>query len=423
MTRIKRLPDLIALAVALLVVAGCGGSKTATPPPAAAPAPAPAAAPSPAPAQPAAPQGKPILIGASVSQSGSYSGSGKYALEGYQLWEEQVNQRGGLLGRPVKLVIYDDKSDPKTGAQLYEKLISDDKVDLIVGPYSSAVTAATVGVAEKHQMVMLSPEASDTKIFSQGLKYAFQTQTIADKYLEGAFDIAKKAGYKTAVLLYEDTAFPKSVSDAMPALSAKYGIQVLMNKSYPKDATDFSALVTQAKQQNPDVLLGASYLPASMAIMRQARELGLNAKMYAFTVGPSEQEFSNLGKTGEFVFGSTNWDPTLQTKGNKAFFDSYVKKFGHDPEYHSASNFATMEIMEAAVKAVGSLDQNKLADWLSKNELDTVYGHYQVDAKNIQVGFDAFLLQWLNGKKVLVWPENVASQKWAVPAPPWSERP
>src|SRR5437764_4120970 len=128
---------------------------------------------------------KPIVIGASMSLSGAYAAGGKYSLEGTQLWVDDVNARGGLLGRPVRLVYYDDKSDANTGVQLYEKLITADKVDLIVGPYSSGVTSAVSTVAEKHHMVMLGPEAADVKIYLRGYKYNFQAQTQAGRYMLG----------------------------------------------------------------------------------------------------------------------------------------------------------------------------------------------------------------------------------------------
>jgi branched-chain amino acid transport system substrate-binding protein len=152
---------------------------------------------------------KPIVIGASMSLSGSYAAGGKYSLEGTQLWVDDVNQRGGLLGRQVRLVYYDDKSDANTGVQLYEKLITSDKVDLVIGPYSSAVTSAVSTVAEKHHMAMLGPEAADAKIYQRGYKYNFQAQTQASRYMQGALALAKSKGYRKLAMLSEDTAFPR----------------------------------------------------------------------------------------------------------------------------------------------------------------------------------------------------------------------
>ena len=365
---------------------------------------------------------KSIVIGASVSLSGTYAGSGKYSIEGTQLWVEDVNARGGLLGRPVRLIYYDDKSDPNTGVQLYEKLITSDKVDLIVGPYSSGVTSAVSTVAEKHRMVMLGPEAADVKIYTRGYKYNFQAQTQAGRYMLGALALAKANGYKTLALLAEDTAFPKAVSAEVAKMAGEYGLKVVFDETYPKGSSDFSALLTKVKQIAPDVLFANSYLPDSQGIVRQCHELGIEAKMFAVAVGAAEPEFRNLGPSAEYVFGATQWAATMPRAGNPAFVEAYQRKFNRAPDYHSASNYASMQVLEAAVKQTGSLDQDKLAAAISKLKLDTVYGRFEVDPRGVQVGFVSALLQWQKGKQVLVWPDDVAKGKPILPTPPWSQR-
>jgi branched-chain amino acid transport system substrate-binding protein len=367
-------------------------------------------------------EAKPILIGASMSLSGTYAASAKYSLEGTQLWVDDVNGRGGLLGRPVRLIYYDDKSDPNTGVQLYEKLITADKVDLIVGPYSSGVTSAVSTVAEKHHMVMLGPEAADAKIYSRGYKYNFQAQTQAGRYMLGALTLAKTNGYKTLAMLAEDTAFPKAVSAEVARLAGEHGLEVVFNETYPKGSSDFSALLTKVKQIGPDVLFANSYLPDSQGIIRQSHELGVDAKMFAVAVGAAEPEFANLGATAEYVFGATQWAPTMPWAGNVEFVKAYEKKFNRPPDYHSAANYAAMQVLEAAVRQVGAIDQDKLAAAIPKLKLDTVYGRFEVDPRGVQVGFTSALLQWQKGKQVLVWPEALAKGKAILPTPPWSRR-
>jgi branched-chain amino acid transport system substrate-binding protein len=367
-------------------------------------------------------QGKPIIMGASVSLSGSYAASGKYALEGTQLWVDDVNKRGGLLGRPVQLVYYDDKSDPNTGVQLYEKLITSDHADLIVGPYSSAVTSATSTVAEKHKMVMVGSEAADTKIYGRGYKFNFQGQTQAGLYMVGALELAKANGYKTLAMLAEDTAFPKAVSSAVAKVAPHYGLKVVFDETYAKGSSDYSSLLTKVKQLGADVVFFNSYLPDAQGLTRQARELGVDAKIFAVAVGAAEPQFGNLGSTADYVFGATQWAATMPWKGNEGFVKRYKEKFGRDPDYHSASNYATGEVMEAAVKQVGSLDQAKLAAAISKMELDTVYGKFKVDPHGVQIGFKSALLQWQKGKQILVWPPDLAQGKAILPTPPWANR-
>jgi branched-chain amino acid transport system substrate-binding protein len=373
-------------------------------------------------APPARAETKPILIGISVSLSGPYAAGGKYSLEGTDLWVEQVNQRGGLLGRPVKLVYYDDKSDPNTGVQLYEKLITSDKVDLIVGPYSSAVTSAVSTVAEKHKMAMLGPECADVKVYSRGYKYNFQAQAQASRYMLGALTLAKANGYKTLALLAEDTAFPKAVTTEVTAMAPQYGLTVVFSQTYPKGATDFSALLTKVKEAKPDVIFANSFLPDAQGIFRQARELGVDAKLFAVAIGGAEPEFGNLGSTANYVFAASPWGAAMHTRNNPEFVKAYQARFKRAPDYHSASNYAAMEVLEVAVKQVGAIDQDKLAAALGKIQVETVYGTYRVDARGIQTGFETGLLQWQDGKQVLVWPESVAEGKPILPTPPWSQR-
>ena len=365
---------------------------------------------------------KPILIGTSVSLSGSYAASAKYALEGYQLFVEQINKRGGLLGRPVKLVYYDDRSDANTGVQLYEKLITADKVDLIVGPYSSGVTSAVSTVAEKHKVAMISPEAADSRIYMRGYKYNFQGITQAGRYMLGALALAKANGYKTLAMLGEDTAFPKASSEEVSKAAAGYGVTVVFNQMYPKGATDFSALLTKVKQLNPDMIIANSYLPDSQGIMRQCREQGVNVKLFAIAVGAAEPEFGNLGSTANYVFGATQWVDNMKTKGNTQFVKSYKEMFKRAPDYHSASNYAALQVLEEAVKSVGSLNQDKIAAAIAKIDMDTVFGRFKVDDKGIQVGYTSALLQWQQGKQVVVWPDAIAQGKPILPTPPWSAR-
>lgn len=364
----------------------------------------------------------PIVLGTSMSLSGTYAAGGKYSLEGTQLWVADVNARGGLLGRPVKLVHYDDKSDPNTGVQLYEKLITSDHVDLIIGPYSSGVTSAVSTVAEKHKMVMLGPEAADAKIYSRGYKYNFQAQTQAGRYMAGALSLAKANGYRTLAMLAEDTAFPKAVSAEVAKVAGDYGLKVVFSESYSKGSSDFSSLLTKVKQIGPDVLFANSYLPDAQGIIRQSRELGVNPKMFAVAVGAAEPEFGNLGSTADYVFGATQWGASMPWKDNARFVKAYKEKFGRDPDYHSAANYATGEVLEAAIKKAGSLDQEKLAAAIAKTEIDTVYGKFKVDERGVQVGFTSAMLQWQKGRQVLVWPEQIAQGKALLPTPPWAQR-
>src|SRR3989442_10297879 len=298
---------------------------------------------------PAGAQG-PIRIGASLSLTGTYAKLGKNQHEGYQLCIKELNAKGGLLGRKLDLVVYDDQSLPPTAVRLYEKLITEDKVDAVMGPYSSPVSEAAANVTEKYKKVMVAPLAATTSIFKKGRKYIFMDISPADGYLEGLVDMAVKRGLKTIAIGNEDTLFSKAAAAGAVDLAKKKGLQVVFTEAYPKGNTDFSALLTKVKAVNPDVIAAGTYFDDAVAITRQMKELNVSAKMYGVTVGGDLPKFYELLKqNAEYVYGSTQWEGALPYPGQKEFVDSYQKKFGHEPVYHSAAGYAGCVIYGEAV--------------------------------------------------------------------------
>jgi branched-chain amino acid transport system substrate-binding protein len=371
---------------------------------------------------PATAQG-PIRIGASLSLTGTYAKLGKNQHEGYQLCEKDLNAKGGLLGRKVQFVVYDDQSMPATAVRLYEKLITEDKVDAIMGPYSSPVTEAAVNVTEKYKKVMVAPLAATTSIFKKGRKYIFMVISPAEVYLEGLVDMAAKRGLKTVAVVNEDTLFSKAAASGAVELAKKRGLQVVYTEAYPKGNTDFSALLTKLKATNADVLAAATYFDDAVALTRQMKELNVNPKMYGVTVGGDLPEFyDTLKQNAEYIYGATQWEPTLPYPGNQEWFDAYKKEFGHDPSYHSAAGYAGCVIYAEAAKRANSLDADKVREQLLKLETRTIFGDYKVDTDGFQVAHKMVTFQWQKEKKATVWPDELAKAKPLFPTPPWTSR-
>ena len=370
---------------------------------------------------------QPIKIGASLSLTGTYAKLGNNQHRGYQLCAKHVNEKGGALGRKIEFVLYDDRSDPQTGVRLYEKLITQDKVDLVMGPYSSAITEAVANVNERYKMPMVAPMAATTSIFKKGRKFIFMVQSPAEVYLEGLIDVAAKRGLKTAAFVYEDTLFPKATVVAPGGsvdLAKKKGIEVVFVEGYPKGNTDFSAILTKIRAANPDVFGAATYFDDAVAITRQMKELNVNPKMYGVTVGGDLPKFYELlGKNAEFVYGATQWEEVLPYPGSKEFTAAHHKEFpGADFSYHTAGGYAGCQILVEAVKRAGSLDGEKIRSEILKMDFDTVYGGFKVEEDGFQVSHKMVMFQWQGGKKVIVWPENLAEGKIRFPTPPWDKR-
>ena len=373
----------------------------------------------------APPTGEPIKIGAAVSTTGSNGRTGLYQQEAYLLWEEQKNTAGGVLGRPVQMVIYDDQSDPATGARLYERLLTEDNVDLILGPYSSSVTQAVVQVTERAGQPLLAAGASAGDLWNRDYRYLFGIYSVAEDYFKDIIlSIATEQGYSSAAIIYEDTLFPTSTASGAAAHCEDAGLEVVINEKYPAEATDVSSVLTRVRDANPDILIGGSYPPDSVLIMRQSKDLGVNPKLFAFSVGAAQPDFGeSLGADAEYVLGPSMWEPEIETPGNAEFLAAYQAKFNREPDYHSAAGYSACQVLEAAVSAVGEIDLEAIREQYATMELPTVLpGVYKVDENGKMIGHIALTVQWQGGKKVLVAPADLQTGDIVLPTPAWDQR-
>ncbi len=372
---------------------------------------------------PAVTHARDIVVGMSVALTGKYARTGQDQLNGFSMWVEEVNARGGLLGSKVRLVHYDDESKPETGAKLYEKLITDDKVDLLIGPYSSAAAKAASTVAEKYNFPVVSSGDSDSEIWGRGYKNIFGLYTPANTYMDQILEYAKSKGLKRVALVYENTDFPRDVANGVKAKVKALKMNLVFEEEYGKASTDFSSMIVKMKSKKPDVVIGGSYLPDSTAFMRQAKENRFYARIFAFTVGPGLPDFGqNLGLDAEGVMGNTQWEPTLNIPGAKEFAERYTKKYGAEPGYHAGGGYGTGQVLEAAIKKAGSLDKDKLRQALLQLDITTAFGRYKVDNTGQQVGKPGYTIQWINGVRQLVLPESTATSKPVYPFKDWSKR-
>jgi branched-chain amino acid transport system substrate-binding protein len=292
-----------------------------------------------------------------------------------------------------------------------------------MGPYSSPVTEAAVNVTEKYKKVMVAPLAATTSIFKKGRKYVFMVISPAEVYLEGLIDMAVKRGLKTIAVVNEDTLFSKAAAAGAVELAKKHGMQVVYTEAYPKGNTDFSALLTKLKAANADVLAAATYFDDAVALTRQMKELNVNPKMYGVTVGGDLPEFyDTLKQNAEYVYGATQWEPTLPYPGNQEWYETYKKEFGHEPSYHSAAGYAGCVIYAEAAKRANNLDAERVREQLLKLEMRTIFGDYKVEADGFQIAHKMVTFQWQKEKKATVWPDDLAKAKPIFPTPPWTSR-
>ncbi len=366
-----------------------------------------------------------VVIGGAISQTGRYAEPAGRMYNSVRMYVDQLNVRGGLLGHKVILTLLDDKSDKQTSIKLYEKLITDDKVDLLVAPYSSGITDAVANITERYKMPIVAYGASSSVIWQRGRKYIFNIIDVAENYQKGSMHLAKEIGVKRIAIIGEDSLFPRMSRKGAEMWAKRLGIKVVLAENYSsRRQGDYTALLQKAKSRRAEAIFSNSYFADASAQIRQIREMNWNLKMFASTVGPGLPRFAkDLGPTAEYVLGFSQWEPVLALghPGMQKFIDAYSARYGGKPNYHAGQAYATMQVFEAAVNKAGSFDNVKLRDALSTIKVRTIIGTFDVDDNGLN-SHEGLTFQIQNGQRMIVWPEHLAQTKAKLPMPKWSER-
>ena len=374
-----------------------------------------------------------VVLGASVQLTGPIANTGRYYRDAYQLAVDKINAAGGAkiggASRKLGLKIYDNQSDVNLSVRQYTQLVSQDKVNLLLGPFASNFALADSAVSEKYQVPMVQGGGASDQIFSRGFKYVFGTLAPASNYYGSTIDMLKvlKPVPQTVALLYADDAFDVSVAEGTrPKLKAA-AMNVVMDERYSTNATDFNSLLSQIKSKNADIVLVAGHETEILNFVRQAKSLNVSPKLYSFTVGvPSEDFRKALGKDADHAFGMTAWlpSPTLKDRwfGDAAQFATEFKaKFGYEPDYHAASAVADVEAVVQAMEAAGSIEPKAVRAALVKSKFASLYGpiafdeHGQIDLPQVVVQVQGSELAEIYGAAGLV-------KQPKYPMPAWNAR-
>ncbi|HKF68668.1 MAG TPA: amino acid ABC transporter substrate-binding protein [Vicinamibacterales bacterium] len=367
---------------------------------------------------------QPIRIGATMALTGKYALQGGYGRDGYQLCQKHLNAQGSVLGRPVEFVIRDDASDEKTAMGVYEKLITEDGVDAVLGPYSSPITDAVADVTEKHRKVMIGPMAGTTSLWEKGRKYLVMVISSVELTPEGFVDLAARQGLKTIAMLTEDGLVAKAAAKGAAELARKKNLDVVFSETYPKATRDFAPILMRVKAARPDAFVIATQIfDELITITRQTKDVDLNVKMFASLPYGSLPDYQKrLEKAAEFVYSATFWEPSLPYPGNRQFVAAYEKEFNRPPALQAANAYAGCQLFVEAARRAGSVDSDKLREALLKLKTKTILGDFAIDERGFQIAQKAVTTQWQDGKQVIVWPDEVAAGKPRFPTPPWSAR-
>lgn len=383
-------------------------------------------------------QGDTIVFGTTISMTGPLAKESEYSRDGYLLAISTINKRGGIKlgGKTYKAALkyYDDGSQPERTAQLYEKLIAEDHVDLLLGPFSSGLTGMAAPIAEQYRMPMIAPHGSAESIYEQGFRYTFGVVSPAKNYLRGiiAVVLAKDPGAKTVALLGEDEPFAKEVVAGAAEYAEERGMTVVFRALYPTRTQDVSVMLTAINNRHPDLLLGAGHLQDTLLIARQAKDLGVSPKAMGFSVGPSAPEFrANLKRDADYIFGATQWTSALNYHGDDpwetpqayaAAFRAQYPAYDEVP-YQAAESTVALIAYARAIERANTLAPDVMRDTLAGLDMMTFYGRIKFDTRGVNI-YKPMAVEQLqpDGRKYTVFPHDVAEREALYPMPPWEAR-
>jgi len=381
----------------------------------------------------------PIKIGMSMPQTGGLAGGGKASLLGIEIWRDDVNAKGGLLGRKVELVVYDDKSSAAETPAIYSKLLDVDKVDLLFAPYATVPTAPIMPLVKQRGMLLIGNFSFqvNSKV-GHDMWFNNAPWGPADAWASAFLDIGQKAGGKTIALLTADQEFAQNLAKTAREVAAKRNMPIVFDQTYPPNTVEFSSIIRALKAAKPDIVYVASYPPDSAGILRAVNEIGIGDNVKLFGGGMVGLQFGpvmeNMGSLLNGVVNFNTWlpEPAMYFDGTKAFFDTYSKRAVEakvDPLgfYLAPFGYASGQLIEAAIKATGSLDQKALAKYLHEHEIPTIVGPIafspdgeRKETATLQAQFHGIVDKNLDqfrksGKQVILFPEKLKSGELVTP--------
>jgi branched-chain amino acid transport system substrate-binding protein len=355
---------------------------------------------------------EPVRIGLSLGLTGKYAQLGAMQQRGYLLWQRDVNAKGGLLGRPVDIVIRDDESRPAKAEELYRQLITKDRVDLVFSPYSSPITLAVAPIVDRAGYPMVIAGAASERIWQQGYTSVFGLYSSASRYTVGMLNVALLTDLTTVAIVYADDAFSIDAAEGARKWGSRLGLKVVMFEKFKKGKRDLSALAEKAKLSKPDLAIAVGHFEESVDMRRALKKVDWYPKAYFATVGPVLSKYRDmLGADADLTFASALWEPRLNFSESLTFLASFRALYQIEPSYQAAIAYAAGQILETAVISVGSLERKQIKQVMSEFETYTILGRYRVDPMGIQIKHVMLTIQWQNGKKEIVWPEEVATAR------------
>ena len=384
-------------------------------------------------------EGDTIIFGAAVSFTGKYSTNGKHTKNGYDLAVKRINEKGGVKvgGKSYKIAVkyYDDESTPARGAQLAERLIKQDNIKFILGPYSSGMTKAMAPITEKYKIPMIEGNGASRSLFNKGYKYLFAVLSTSEQYLAESINLAaeqaKNAGkdpssIKVAVAVENDP-FSMDIRAGVMDDAKRWGMKVIIDDKLPKELTDMTATLTKVKALKPDVLVVSGHSKGAALAVRQTAQMKVDVPMLAITHCEAADVVGKFGKDANYTLCATQWAETMSYKDDYFglagdYYNDFKAEFGYAPPYQAAESTATVLTYVDALQRANSFDTEKVRNAIAATNIQTFYGWVKFDETGKNIAKPMVLRQIQDGKYIPVAPSKFAAGKVIYPRPKWSER-
>ena len=376
--------------------------------------------------------GDTIVLGSAISLTGKYATNGEHTQRGYDLGVKIINEAGGVKvgGKTYKLDVkyYDDESNSAKAAALAQRLIEQDGVQYMLGPYGSGLTIAIAPVTEKFGVPMVEANGASRALFTKGYKYLFAVLNSADQYLNTAVDLmADKKKGATVALAFEQDSFSLDVKLGVMERIKANGMKVVIDDALPKELNDMTATLQKVKALKPDLLIVSGHSKGAMTAIKQMNDLKVDVNMLAMTHCDAAAINKNLGGGGDYTLCAAQWHKSLSYKDN--YFGSgldYAKLFEsiykYDPPYQAAESSAALLVYKEAFERANSFDKDKVRDALAKTDMQTFYGGIKFNDAGQNTSKPMVLFQVQDGKNNVVAPIKWAEAKLIYPIPKWKDR-
>lgn len=353
---------------------------------------------------------EPVKIGVTLSLTGKYKLMGMMKKNAYMLWQKDVNKRGGLLGREVELIIHNDESEPQKAKALYQQLITEEKVELILGPYSSGITEAVLPITEKYRFPLLASGAAADRLWQNGYTYFFGVYIPTSRYTAGFMELMLRNEMTDVAIVFADDPFSIGIAEGAKKWALRFGMNVVLFEEFKKGTKDLKYLAEKVRDLAPQTLVMGGHLNESVDMRLALKNINWLPRAYYASSGPVAPEYHNILKSdANLTFSSSQWEPHKGSvfPGAEKFTEDFIDNFSMRPTYHASSAYAAGQILETAIKNAGNFNRDEIRDVLASLDTMTIMGRYGVDSTGVQIRHISLIIQWQDGVKQILAPEEL----------------